>query len=75
MTTLLEKALERIRTWPKARQDDFARMALDMDQQGVSPVVLDDDEREALRVAWDESETGDFASAEEVEAAYRHFRP
>ncbi|HKZ96556.1 MAG TPA: hypothetical protein VJ045_06205 [Hyphomicrobiaceae bacterium] len=73
MSSLLEKALERVRAWPRSRQDDLARMALDMDEQGVNPYVLSEDERRVLEAAWRESEAEDFASDEEIEEAYRRF--
>jgi hypothetical protein len=75
MPSLLEKALERVRTWPKSRQDELARMALDMDEQGTSPHTLSEDERRVLQSAWRESEAEDFATDEEVQAAYRRFSP
>jgi hypothetical protein len=75
MPSLLEKALERVRTWPKSRQDDLARVALEMDEQGASPYALSEDERLVLEAAWRESEAEDFASDEEVKAAYRRFSP
>ena len=75
MSSLLEKALERVRNWPLSRQDELARMALDMDEQGITPIVLSDDERRALQLAWAQSEAQDFASDEEVKAAYRTFTP
>ncbi len=70
MSSLLEKALERVRNWPESRQDELARMALNMDEQGTSPIVLNDDERRALEAAWLQSEAGDVASEDEVKAAY-----
>ena len=73
MSSLLEKALERVRAWPKSRQDDLARIALDMDEQGATPYALTEDERRVLEAAWRESEVEDFASEEEVKAAYRRF--
>ena len=45
-------------------------MALNMDEQGTSPIVLNDDERRALEAAWLQSEAGDVASEDEVKAAY-----
>ena len=75
MPSLLEKALERVRTWPKSRQDELARMALDMDEQGTTPVALTDDERRDLQAAWQESEAEDFATDKEVRAAYHRFSP
>jgi len=73
MSSLLEKALRRVRAWPRSRQDDLARIALDMDEQGSTPYVLSEDERRVLETAWRQSEVEDFASEEEVKAAYRRF--
>lgn len=73
MTSLLEKALERVCNWPMSRQDDLGRMALAMDHQGVEPYILSEDERRVLLAAWHESEAEDFASDDEVETAYRRF--
>jgi hypothetical protein len=75
MSNLLEKALERVRAWPVSRQDDLARMAPEMDEQGVTPCVLSEEERRVLEAAWLESEADDFASDEEIAAAYRRFTP
>ena len=50
-------------------------MALDMDEQGTTPHALSEDERQVLQAAWRESEADDFASDEEVQAAYRRFSP
>jgi hypothetical protein len=75
MPSLLEKALERVRTWPRSRQDELARIALDMDEQGATPYALSEDERRVLQAAWRESEIEDFATEEEVKAAYRRFSP
>ncbi len=72
---MLEKALARVRTWPQSRHDELARMALDMDEQGTKPHVLSDDERSILEAAWRESEAEDFATSDEVKAAYRRFDP
>ena len=75
MSSLLEKALERVRNWPLSRQDELARMALDMDEQGINTIVLSDDERRVLKVVWLQSEAEDFATDDEVKAAYRSFDP
>ncbi len=50
-------------------------MALDMDEQGTTPVALTDDERRDLQAAWQESEAEDFATDKEVQAAYHRFSP
>jgi hypothetical protein len=73
MPSLLEKALERVRAWPKSRQDDLARIALEMDEQGTTPYHLSDEERVVLEAALREADAGDFASEGEVRAAYRRF--
>ena len=48
MPSLLDKALERVRAWPQSRQDDLARIALEMDEQDTTRYHLSDEERAAL---------------------------
>ena len=50
-------------------------MALDIDKKEVGPFVLSDDERRTLKAAWLQSEAEDFASEDEVWAAYQSFNP
>jgi hypothetical protein len=70
MTKLLEKAIARVRNWPKARQDDAARMLLAMEAQGAEPYPLTAEEREAVRATMEAVEQGDIATEEEVKAMW-----
>lgn len=70
MTKLLEKAIARVRNWPKARQDDAARMLLAMEAQGTEPYRLTAEEREAVKAAMEAVERGDIATDQEVETMW-----
>jgi hypothetical protein len=41
--------LERVRTWPAERQEDAARLLLEMEAQDVSPYHLTDEQLTELR--------------------------
>ena len=73
MTKLLDKALERVRSWPKERQDDAARLLLAMDQRDATPYQLTAEERAEIEAAMNEVERGEIASPEEVAAVFKHF--
>jgi predicted transcriptional regulator len=71
----IEQIFERVRTWPPERQQDAAQMLLLMEEQGVRPYELDEDERREIEAALAEAERGEFASDEEVEAVFNRYRP
>ncbi len=73
MTKLLDKALERIRGWPKDRQDDAARLLLAMDRRDAEPYKLTPQERSEIDAALDEAERGELASDEAVAAVFQRF--
>lgn len=73
MTKLLDKALERVRAWPKDRQDDAARLLLAMDQRDAEPYRLTPEERAEIDSALDEVERGELASQDEVTALFKRF--
>jgi hypothetical protein len=73
MTKLLDKALERVRAWPKDRQDDAARLLLAMDRRDAEPYKLTPHERAEIDAALDEAERGELASDEEVAALFQRF--
>ena len=66
----IEAVLERVRTWPEERQEDLAKIASEMERQGVDVYVLDEEEAAAL----DEAEAEGEASPEEVEAFFARYR-
>ena len=71
----IEQIFARVRTWPPERQEDAAQMLLRMEEQGVEPYKLDEDERREIEAALAEAERGEFASDEEVEAVFNRYRP
>lgn len=70
----IEAIFERVRNWPAERQEDAAEMLLRMEEQGVEPYKLDEDERLEIEAALAEAERGEFASDEEVEAVFNRYR-
>ena len=74
MTELLERALEAVRRMPAAEQDAIARAMLSLADRG-EPYDIDPDELQDVMEALAEVERGHIATEEEVEAAFRRFRP
>jgi hypothetical protein len=70
----IDAVLERVHGWPKARQEDAARILLAMEAEAVETYVLSDDERADLEAALAEAAGGDFAGSEEVEAVLSRHR-
>ena len=66
--------LERVKTWPLDRQEDAAAILLRMEEQGLEPYVLDEDELREVEEALAEAERGEFATDEEVEAVFNRYR-
>ena len=73
MTKLLDKALERVRAWPKDRQDDAARLLLVIDRRDAEPYALSAEERAEIDAALGEVERGELASDKEVAALFQRF--
>ena len=73
MTKLLDKALERVRAWPKDRQDDAARLLLAIDRRDAEPYALSAEERAEIDAALGEVERGELASDKEVAALFQRF--
>ena len=70
----IDAVLSRVRTWPKARQDDVVRVILAMEAQLAGPLVLTAEERSDLDAALREAANEDFASEAEVEAVFARHR-
>jgi hypothetical protein len=62
----LDEVLERVRSWPKARQEDAVNMLLAMEAMGTEPYALSADERAAVRRGLEEMRQCKFASDEEL---------
>jgi hypothetical protein len=70
----IDAVLERVHSWPRARQEDAARLLLAMEAQTAEPYVLDDEERADLEAALEEATQGEFATDAEVEAVFAPHR-
>lgn len=70
----IDAILDRVRAWPKERQEDAARVLLAMEDETTEAYVLDADDAADVDAALREIERGDApASAEEVRSVlYRH---
>ena len=74
MTNLMEKALAAVRRWPASRQDEAAELLLALDRLGEGSYVASDEELAAIDEALAQVQRGEFATDEEVEAAFARFR-
>jgi hypothetical protein len=71
MTKLLEKALDAVRQLPADDQDEIARAMLALLGQGDElPVPLSSDERAAIELSRAAAARGEFASDDQVRAAW-----
>jgi predicted transcriptional regulator len=66
--------LDRVRSWPAARQEDAARVLLAMEAEDASPYLLDAEERAEIEAALGEAARGEFATEAEVEAVFARYR-
>ncbi len=74
MTTLMEKALAAVRSWPKVRQDGAAELFLALDRMGSTPYRASQEELNAIDEALEQVARNERASEAEVEAAFARFR-
>ena len=70
----IEAVFDRVRTWPLERQEDAAEMLLMMEEQGVAPYELSEEERVEVEAALAKADRGEFATDEEVEAVFNGYR-
>jgi len=73
MTEKLEKVIERVRYWPKARQEDVVEILLEMERQDAHACRLTDDQAEEVsRIRYDlaEGRIG-LATDEEMTALWK----
>ena len=73
MTKLLEKALEVVRRLPPDSQDEIARAILMLSGNEEEPEEVDPAHLPALLAGLAQAERREFASDEEIEAAFRRF--
>lgn len=65
--------LDRVRTWPQARQADLARVALLIEAQDAGVASEDEATRAALAEGLAQARRGKFASDKRVKAAWKKF--
>jgi hypothetical protein len=73
MTKLLEKALEAVRRLPPHTQDEIARAMLTMASNEGPPEEIDPAHLPAVLEGLAQAKRHEFATDEEVEAAFRRF--
>ncbi len=74
MTKLLEKALEAVRRLPSRSQDEIARAMLSLAGDG-EPEAIDPVHLPAILEGLGQAERREFATDDEIEAAFRRFDP
>ena len=74
MTTLLEQAIERMRTLPPEAQDDIARVLLRLAGDSGTIYRLTAEEEAALIAADAEIARGELATGAEVDAVFSKYR-
>jgi len=70
----IDTILDRVRTWPSARQEDAAQVLLAMEAQDATPYRLSDEERADIEAALQEIERDEVASEAEVAAVFARDR-
>jgi hypothetical protein len=70
----IDNVLQKVRTWPKEKQEDAASMLLAMDDVDNAVYELTPEEEADLDEALRELERGEIASAEEVAAVFTRSR-
>jgi hypothetical protein len=73
MTKLLEKAVDAVRQLPADSQDEIAREMLYLVQANREPEKIDPDHLPDVLESLAQAKRGEFATDEEVKAAFRRF--
>jgi hypothetical protein len=74
MTELLEKALDAVRRLSPEDQDVIARAMLALAGEEDEPEAIDPEHLPDVLESLEQARRGEFASEEEVQAAFRRFR-
>lgn len=72
MTKLLEQAIEAARQLPPDRQNEVAEIILSA--SSVAPVIVSDDERDAILQGLEDARSGSFVPEEQVQALFSKHR-
>jgi predicted transcriptional regulator len=67
----ITSVLERVRTWPKERQEDLARIALLIEARDVEIKPEDDATRAAIAEGLAQARRGDFVPDDEMAAFFK----
>lgn len=73
MTKLLEEAVKKVSQLPAGRQNELARMLIDVAAGDLHPYELTDDEQDAIDEALAQVNRGEFASDDDVTALWNRF--
>lgn len=73
MSKLLQEAIQKLAQLPKGRQDELARILIDVAASDLHPYQLNDDERAGIDEAIAQADRGEFASDADVEALWNRF--
>jgi predicted transcriptional regulator len=72
--TEIDAVLDRVRTWPPERQEDAARILLEMEAQGTEVYQLSEEELADIEEGLKEIERSEVATDEEVAALFNRAR-
>ncbi|HZP24520.1 MAG TPA: hypothetical protein VFB04_13820 [Terriglobales bacterium] len=72
--TELKDLLERVRTWPEEAQNELVAVANQIESELRGNYVATREELEAIDAAITSLDAGEFASDEEIRAAFAKFR-
>jgi len=70
----IDAILDRVRMWPRLRQEDAARVLLAMEAQESSVYRLSDGERADIETSLEELACGEVALDEEVKGVFDRYR-
>jgi predicted transcriptional regulator len=70
----IDAVLDRVRTWPPERQEDAARVLLQMEEAGSEVYQLSEEELADIEEGLKEIERGEVATEEEVAALFSRIR-
>jgi predicted transcriptional regulator len=73
MTKALKEAIEKLKQLPKGRQDELARMLIDVAASDLSPYQLTDAQAAVIEERLAAADHGEIASDEEVAAMWKRF--
>jgi predicted transcriptional regulator len=73
MTKLLDEAVKKLSQLPAGRQNELARMLIDVAAGDLHPYVLSDDEQDAIDEALAQANRSEFANEEDVTAMWNRF--